>query len=123
VTVQFHDTAAQKPLTPTTVWYDGENDACVLEIAQLTSKDKHGRLQYVNVSAQGFQADGEVTAEAVRREVHARHADGRLAKGIAALEAAYDAIGLGSWFRFCRKPGLESGLLFSEPAETLKMAA
>ncbi|MDQ9171689.1 hypothetical protein Q8A64_14845 [Oxalobacteraceae bacterium R-40] len=121
MTAQLHDTAAQKPLT--IIWYDGDNVAHVAEIGQLASKEKQGRLQYVNVSAQSFRPDGEVTADAVRRVVHARNANGKLVKGIAALEAAYDAIGLGSWFRFCRKPGLESGLLFSEPAETLKMAA
>jgi hypothetical protein len=119
VTAQVQDMATQKLLT---VWYDGANKAIALEIEQLKSKED-GRLALVDASADGFQPAGEVTADAVRQQLHARGADGKLVKGLAALGAAYDAIGLGSWFRFCRKPGLETGALFAESAEELKMAA
>ena len=119
MTAQLQAAATQKPLT---VWYDGANKAIALEIDQLRSKEQ-GRLALVDAGAGGFQSDGEVTADAVRRELHARDADGKIFKGLAALEAAYEAIGLGGWFRFCRKPGLESGELFAQQPEELKKAA
>lgn len=120
MTATVQNMATQKPLT---VWYDGENKAVVQEIDQLRALDKQGRLEFRHASATGFVSDDEAGPESWRRQVYARKSDGTDVQGIAALEAAYEAVGLGSYFRFCRKPGLESGRLFAQQPEELKQAA
>ena len=112
--------ATQKPLT---VWYDGENKAIVQEIDQLRAIDKQGRLEFRHASAAGFVSEDAKGRDSWRTGVYTRKSDGTDVQGIAAIEAAYEALGLGSYFRFCRKPGLVSGALFAQQAEELKKAA
>lgn len=120
MTAHVQNIATQKPLT---VWYDGEHKAIVQEIDQLRAIDKQGRLEFRHASAAGFTSEGETGPDSLCTRVYARKSDGTDVQGIAALEAAYEAVGLGSYFRFCRKPGLESGRLFAQQAEELKQAA
>lgn len=120
MTAAVQNMATQKTLT---AWYDGEHKAIVQEIDQLRAIDKQGRLEFRHASAAGFASEDETGLESWRTRVYARKSDGANVQGITALEAAYEALGLGSYFRFCRKPGLESGLLFAQKAEALKQAA
>jgi hypothetical protein len=120
VTATVQNMTTQKPLT---VWYDGENKAVVQEIDRLRALDKQGRVEFRHASAAGFASEIESRPESWRTRVYARKSDGMMVEGIAALDAAYEAVGLGSYFRFCRKPGLASGTLFAQQAEALKQAA
>jgi predicted DCC family thiol-disulfide oxidoreductase YuxK len=120
VTATVQNMATQKPLT---VWYDGESKAIVQEIDQLRTIDKQGRVEFRHASAAGFTSESEMGPESWRTRVYACKSDGSFVQGIAALEAAYESIGMGSWFRFCRMPGLEGGTLFSQQFEELKKAA
>ena len=110
---------------PLTMLYDGAKAASAQEINELKAKDKQDRLQIVDVSQDSFNGtDYGVKAEDVRQSIYAKDGSGKVFKGIEALETAYEAIGLGTWFRYCRKPGLQSGAMFKQDSGAdLKMAA
>jgi hypothetical protein len=111
--------ATQKPLT---VWYDGESKAVVQEIDRIRALDRQGRVEFRHASAAGFVSEDAKGPDFWSPLVYARKSDGTDVQGIAALEAAYEAVGLGSYFRFCRKPGLASGMLFAQQEELKKAA-
>lgn len=95
--------------TPVTVLHDSTNAASVHEVNFLKSKNKEGKLEFVDLSpAADRAADYGVSAAAVKQQIHARDASGQVFAGIDALYAAHTAIGLGHWFEMCRLPGFLS---------------
>lgn len=89
---------------PLTVFYDASCPLCVREMEALRSRDQHGRLELVDCSAPGFsdeglQAEG-ITREKLMRLIHVRDAHGRWLVDVAALEAAYRAVGRERTARF-----------------------
>jgi hypothetical protein len=108
--------------TQVKVWFDGAHAASVEEIELLKAKNNPS-LQFIGVSQDGFQPEGEVAADAVRGNVVVKDASGAVLKGVDALEAVYNILGLGSYFRYTRKPGLESGRKFEPLIPELKKAA
>ena len=98
-----------KMQTPVAVLYDSTNAASVHEVEFLKSKNKDGKLEFVDlsVSADSASAYG-VSAAAVKQQLHARDAAGQVVAGTDALFAAHAAIGLAAWFEMCRLPGFLS---------------
>lgn len=95
--------------TPVTVLYDSANAASVHEIEFLKSRNREGRLEFVDLAKPDAGAtEYGVSAEAVKEQVHARDASGQVFAGNDALYAAHAAIGLGNWFEMCRLPGFLS---------------
>jgi predicted DCC family thiol-disulfide oxidoreductase YuxK len=96
--------------TPVAVLYDSTNAASVHEVEFLKSKNKDGKLEFVDLSTSADSAsDYGVSAEAVKEQLHARDASGQVVAGNDALFAAHAAIGLAAWFEMCRLPGFLSG--------------
>lgn len=95
--------------TPLTVVYDSDDLASKLEIDQLKAKDTSGQMTLVDIAAGAKAEDHGCTADAVRKAIHVRDAEGNIFVGIDAIGAMHDAVGLGGYFRFCRTPGLTSG--------------
>lgn len=82
---------------PLTILYDAACPVCALEMAHLRQRDVLHRLVLVDVSAPGFDARRYgCSAAELDAEIHAFCADGRPLIGLAALRAAYAAVGL-SW--------------------------
>jgi len=95
--------------TPVTMLYDSNNAASVHEIAFLKSKNKDGKLVFVDVSASAGSTDEfGVSTEEAKRQLHARDASGLVFAGTDALFAAHAAVGLANWFEMCRLPGFLS---------------
>lgn len=83
-------------LYPLTLLYDGQCPVCSLEVEHLRGRDAAGRLVLVDIAAPGFDAARwHTTGEALDAAIHGYTADGRLLLGVAALRAAYAAVGLG----------------------------
>jgi len=95
--------------TPVTVLYDSTNAASVHEVEFLKSKNKDGKLEFVDLSVSADSAtDYSVSAAAVKEQLHARDASAQVFAGNDALYAAHAAIGLANWFEMCRLPGFLS---------------
>ena len=81
---------------PLILLYDANCPVCSLEMDHLRSLNAEGRLQFVDISAPGFDpAPYGVTLAAMDAEIHARRADGDVIKGVQVLRLAYEAVGLG----------------------------
>jgi predicted DCC family thiol-disulfide oxidoreductase YuxK len=81
---------------PITLLYDGACPICALEMSRLYRRDKHRRLRFVDISADGFDGSRYGSSKAEMMSLmHAVLADGRTLTGIDALHAAYSAVGLG----------------------------
>lgn len=80
---------------PLTLYFDASCPLCAAEMENLRLRDAAGHLRFVDASAPGFNAapDGTTVAELMTL-MHARTADGRLLRGVAAFELAYEAVGL-----------------------------
>ena len=75
----------------------------------LRSKNKNGKLEFVDLAAAASSATGYgVSAAAVKEQLHARDASGQVFTGTDALFAAHAAVGLANWFEMCRLPGFLS---------------
>lgn len=78
------------------VFYDGHCPMCVAEMRRLSRWDGQGRLHYIDMRGEGFDAKSYGTSlAAMDAELHAVTADGRLLVGIDAISAAYQAAGKG----------------------------
>lgn len=104
------------------VWFDGAHAASVEEIELVKAKNNPA-LYFIDVSQNDFRPEGEVSADAVRRNIVVKDAGGKVLKGVDALELIYNTINLGNYFRYTRKPGLESGRKFEPAVPELKKAA
>jgi predicted DCC family thiol-disulfide oxidoreductase YuxK len=83
-------------LYPLTLLYDAACPVCSLEMDHLRERNALGHLIFVDIAAPGFDATpwGTTMAE-LAAEIHGVAADGRHLIGLAALRAAYAAVGLG----------------------------
>lgn len=92
---------------PLTILYDGNSKVSTRELADLTSKDKAGRLKALDVSTPEVNAAEYGASQSLGNEVYVRDAAGHVYTGATALEAAYEAVGMGSYFRFTRLPAYD----------------
>ena len=97
-------------LYPLTLLYDGACPICRFEMDRLRDRDGLRRLAFVDITGPGFDAaaygDGQVTAQAMQRLIHAVRPDGSFAVGVDALVLAYRAVGWGHWAAPSRLPGV-----------------
>ncbi|MDO5692369.1 MAG: DUF393 domain-containing protein [Pseudomonadota bacterium] len=90
---------------PLTLYFDGACPLCVADMDNLRLRDSAGRLRFIDASAPGFDAAPAGTTVAdLMAAMHARTADGRLLRGVAVFEAAYDAVGLHQVSGWLRSP-------------------
>lgn len=92
---------------PLTVLYDSNSKVSARELADLKSKDKGGRIKAVDISAPEVSAADYGVSGKLGNEVYVRDAAGHVYTGATALEAAYEAVGMGSYFRFTRLPAYD----------------
>lgn len=89
------------------VVFDADSGASKEEAEHLQTEDKQGALTFVDASAADFsQADYDCSKEDFRTSICFKDTSGKCLTGPEALATAYEAIGLGSYFRFTRAPGL-----------------
>ncbi|MGQ5523509.1 thiol-disulfide oxidoreductase DCC family protein [Chitinimonas sp. PSY-7] len=80
--------------TALTLFFDSRCPLCSAEMRRLERWDKHGRLAYIDMHGEGFDAaDYGTTLAAMDAELHGLDVDGRLLVGIDAIAAAYSAVG------------------------------
>ncbi len=83
---------------PLTLLYDGTCPVCVLEMDNLQARNHAGLLQFVNISAPGFDAAPYGTSlAAMNALIHAQRPDGSLVIGVEVFRLAYGAVGLKAW--------------------------
>ncbi len=83
---------------PLTLYFDGDCPLCAREIKLLRRRASEERLQLVDMSEAGFEAQAlGFSHEQMQASLHARFADGRWVKGLDATLWAWRAAGLGAW--------------------------
>jgi len=93
-------------INPThTVYYDGACPLCSGEIALLMQRNAAGLLEFVDVTAPGFDAAPlGVSLDALLQLMHVRRRDGGWLIGIPAFEVIYAATGFHGTARWLAKP-------------------
>lgn len=99
------------PETPTAfeieVFYDGGCPLCTREMALLRRLDRKGRIRFVDIKAEGFDAASVgVTPAALMDRIHGRLADGRLVEGVEVFRRVYTTVGYGALVSPTRLPGV-----------------
>ena len=81
---------------PLTLLYDAACPVCALEMDHLRGRNARGHLAFIDITAPGFNAaqHGATLAE-LQAQIHGVQPDGSHLIGLAALRAAYAAVGLG----------------------------
>jgi predicted DCC family thiol-disulfide oxidoreductase YuxK len=94
---------------PLTLLYDASCAVCSLEMDHLRSRNHEGRLQFIDITAPGFDpAPFGAKLAAMDAEIHALRADGQMVIGVQALRLAYEAVGLGWVLRPTAWPPLKA---------------
>lgn len=99
---------ASRPTWEIRVLFDGECPLCRREVAMLRRLDRgRGRLQFEDISAEGFSASRYGLAPALlMARIHGVLPDGSLVEGVEVFRRAYAAVGLGWLLAPTRWPGL-----------------
>jgi predicted DCC family thiol-disulfide oxidoreductase YuxK len=85
-----------KNIYPLTLLYDAHCPVCALEMDHLRERTEVGKLVFVDIAAEGFDATlYGACLEAMDAEIHGVLPDGSLIKGVEVLRLAYAAAGLG----------------------------
>lgn len=89
------------------VFYDGDCPLCRREINMLRGWDKHDRIVFTDIAADGFDpAPLGVDFDTLMAEIHGRLPDGRLIRGVEVFRRLYAATGWGPLVAASRWPGL-----------------
>ncbi|MFT3734429.1 MAG: DUF393 domain-containing protein [Rhodocyclaceae bacterium] len=92
-------------LYPLTVYYDRACPLCRREMHALKARDQGDRIQLVNISDERFDASTTgFDAASLDAALHARGADGTVLRGLDAIQASYEAVGLGMLYHWTRTP-------------------
>lgn len=79
-----------------TLLYDGECPFCSREVRWLKRRDRQGDLVLKDISALGFDPGKYgLTMDEVRGSLHAIRENGAVVRGMDAVRAAYETVGLG----------------------------
>ena len=90
---------------PLSLFFDSACPLCNREMQALKARDVHERLALVDIAAEGFDAESfGYTAIELDRVMNGRFADGQRVSGLDAIQAAYEAVGLGRVYRWTRAP-------------------
>jgi predicted DCC family thiol-disulfide oxidoreductase YuxK len=88
----------KKEQWPLTLYFDGDCPLCAREIKVLRSHASPGRLQFVDIDEEGFDAAAlGFSLEQMHDALHARFADGTWVTGLDATLWSWRAAGLGVW--------------------------
>ncbi|MCR4414772.1 MAG: DUF393 domain-containing protein [Thermoguttaceae bacterium] len=83
--------------SPIRLFYDGQCPFCRREAEWLKRRDRNGRILWVDINDPVFDpADYGLTGDALRAALHAILPDGRVVRGVDAIQQLYRALGL-SW--------------------------
>ena len=81
---------------PITIYYDASCPLCMAEMGNLMLRNREANLVFVDVSATpGASPLPGVPYADLMRLLHARTVDGDVIRGVPALRAAYEGVGLG----------------------------
>lgn len=81
---------------PITIYYDASCPLCMAEMGNLMLRNREANLVFVDVSATpGASPLPGVPYADLMRLLHARTVDGGVIRGVPALRAAYEGVGLG----------------------------
>jgi predicted DCC family thiol-disulfide oxidoreductase YuxK len=97
-------TQDQPAIWPLTLYYDGACPLCSAEMQNLMLRNQQGLLEFVDISAQGFEAPPGVTQDALMTAMHGHWAQGEWLRGVPVFEAAYSAVGLPQVSRVLHHP-------------------
>lgn len=80
--------------------YDGECPICTAEADFLRSRDKAGKIQYVDISDPDYspEQNAGIEFETAMGHIHGITRDGRIVKGVECLQMLYNTVGLGWLF-------------------------
>ncbi len=100
VTDPHLDTNDVGALYPLTLFYDAGCAVCALEMDHLRARNRHHRLTFIDITQPGFNASAYgVTLADMNAELHGQRADGEVIHGVQVLRLAYEAVGLGLFWR------------------------
>lgn len=96
---------AHTPNAPIKMLYDGLCPLCKREVRAIARHDKHGRIEPVDITSPGFDADHfGLTRAAVHKQMRAILPDGSIVTGMEAFRQIYAALGLGWLWRWTGWP-------------------
>ena len=89
------------------VFYDGQCSVCIREVRLLRRRDRHWRIRFVDIAADGFdQSSVGVAWEALTERIHARLPDGTMFEGVEVFRRVYEVLGYGRLVTLTRLPGV-----------------
>jgi predicted DCC family thiol-disulfide oxidoreductase YuxK len=92
---------------PLTLYFDGACPLCQAEMRNLSARDVHARLRFVDVSVPGFVGCPSGTdVRALMTLMHATRPDGTLVCGVEVFRLAYEAVGMPGVAWFTGLPGI-----------------
>jgi predicted DCC family thiol-disulfide oxidoreductase YuxK len=78
---------------------------CTRETAWLRKRDKRGRIQFTDITAEDFDASQlGVSREVLMTKIHGRLPDGRVVTGVEVFRQLYTAVGFGRLVWLSRLP-------------------
>lgn len=96
------------------VFYDGECPLCRREIEMLRGRDRRGRIRFVDIAAEGFDASSVgVTWATLMARIHGRLPDGTLIEGVEVFRRVYGVLGFPRLVALTRLPGIAQLLDFA----------
>jgi predicted DCC family thiol-disulfide oxidoreductase YuxK len=89
------------------VFHDGACPLCAREIRVLRNLDRRGRIRFVDIAAEGFDAASVgLPRETLMDRIHGRLPDGTLIEGVEVFRRLYAAVGFGPLVALTRLPGV-----------------
>ena len=91
--------------TPLELFFDGECPLCRREVGMLKRLDHHGRIQFTDIAAPGFQSPSGIDYPTLMDRIHARRGD-EWYEGVEVFRQLYAAVGLSPLVSLSRAPGI-----------------
>ncbi len=89
------------------VFFDGDCPLCAREIRLLRRLDGRGRIRFINIAAEGFDAsDLGIPPRALMATIHGRLPSGEVVTGVEVFRRLYSTVGLGWLVTMTRVPGI-----------------
>lgn len=88
-------------------FYDGGCPLCVRTVGLFRRLDRHQRIHFIDIAADGFDANSVgVPQEVLMDRIHARLPDGTLVEGFEVFRRLYAVVGLAPLVALTRLPGI-----------------
>jgi predicted DCC family thiol-disulfide oxidoreductase YuxK len=89
------------------VFYDGACPLCMREIRMLRRRDRHARIRFTDIAAEGFDAVAVgLSWETLMNRIHGRLPDGTVIEGVEVFRRLYTAVGFRRLVALTRLPGV-----------------